>query len=231
MQKFYVTISRQLKRLESVTRSPIFTLFGETLSGASTIRAFGKSTQFISESDTLVDTNQQCSYPNFIANRWLQSRLELCGNLIVFFVTIYAVLSRDSSYETHPGFVALIITYALSITQTLNWFIRMSSEMENNVVSVERIGEYCENPLEPEWKRAENEDPKLPEDWPNKGEIEFVGYSVRYREGFNLVLNNISIRIGSEEKVYWKKTFLVNYPLIYTFRLESLEELVVANLL
>src|SRR6218665_3865469 len=108
IQKFYVATSRQLKRLESITRSPIYSHFGETLSGVFTIRAFGACEKFIHESDHRVDTNQRCYFPSFIANRWLALRLEFCGNLIVFFATAFAVFSRDS-FQKQPGFAGLII--------------------------------------------------------------------------------------------------------------------------
>ena len=65
----YVATSRQLKRIESVSRSPIFSQFGETIQGAATIRAYGKEQQFIMESQRKVDRNQVSSYPNLVANR------------------------------------------------------------------------------------------------------------------------------------------------------------------
>ena len=84
IQKIYVNTSRQLKRLESVSRSPIYSHFGETLNGASTIRAFGLQNRFILLSEGLVDKNQVCYFPTIIANRWLAVRLESIGNLITF---------------------------------------------------------------------------------------------------------------------------------------------------
>ena len=139
LQKFYVATSRQLKRLESVTRSPIYSHFGETLSGVQTIRAYGATKRFIADSNNKVDTNQRCYFPSFIANRWLALRLEFCGNLIVFFSAAFAVVSREQ-FALQPGFIGLILTYSLSVTQTLNWLVRMTSEVETNIVSVERIG-------------------------------------------------------------------------------------------
>ena len=84
IQKVYVNTSRQLKRLESVSRSPIYSHFGETLNGASTIRAYGLQKSFILHSETLVDKNQVCYFPTIIAGRWLTVRLEVLGNLITF---------------------------------------------------------------------------------------------------------------------------------------------------
>lgn len=69
VQRFYVASSRQLKRLESVSRSPIYTHFNETLLGTSVIRAFGEQERFIRESDQRVDNNQKAYYPSIVANR------------------------------------------------------------------------------------------------------------------------------------------------------------------
>ncbi|XP_017461230.1 PREDICTED: multidrug resistance-associated protein 1-like, partial [Rhagoletis zephyria] len=200
IQKFYLATSRQLKRLESITRSPIYSHFGETLSGVATIRAYGLGDSFTGQSNAHVDTNQRCYYPNFIANRWLALRLEFCGNLIIIFAAIFAVIYRES-FQERPGFVGLIITYSFTVTLNLNWMVRMTSEMETNVVSVERISEYCQLEVEREWRRPENRDPVLPVGWPREGEISFVDYSVRYREGLDLVLSDVSVDIGAGEKI------------------------------
>ena len=84
VQTIYVNTARQLKRLESVSRSPIYSHFGETLSGASTIRAFGLQNKFTLQSEALVDKNQICYFPTIMANRWLAVRLETIGNFITF---------------------------------------------------------------------------------------------------------------------------------------------------
>lgn len=141
--KFYVATSRQLKRLESVSRSPIYSHFGETLTGCTTIRAYGMQPRFITESELKVDYNQKCYYPSIVANRWLAVRLETIGNLIVLFAGLFAVLGRET---LDAGTVGLSISYALQITQTLNWLVRMTSEVETNAVAVERMKEYGETP-------------------------------------------------------------------------------------
>ena len=69
VQRVYVATSRQLKRLESVTKSPIFSHFGETLNGVATIRAFSLQEDFIKRSERLVDDNQKANYPAIVANR------------------------------------------------------------------------------------------------------------------------------------------------------------------
>ncbi|KAM8717861.1 hypothetical protein ACLKA7_004543 [Drosophila subpalustris] len=194
-QRFYVATSRQLMRLESVSRSPIYSHFGETVTGVSTIRAYTVQDRFIEESDSKVDKNQVCKYPSLIANRWLAIRLEMVGNLIILFASLFAVLGG----QTNPGLVGLSVSYALQVTQTLNWLVRMSSDIETNIVSVERIKEYGETKQEADWELEE--DKKKPKNWPEDGRVEFKDFQVRYREGLDLVLRGVSFNISGGEKV------------------------------
>ena len=84
VQRIYVASSRQLKRLESISRSPIYSHFGETINGVQTIRAYNLQGKFILESEKRVDDNQQALFPSHVANRWLAVRLETVGNIIIF---------------------------------------------------------------------------------------------------------------------------------------------------
>ncbi|KAH8413308.1 hypothetical protein KR009_009966 [Drosophila setifemur] len=194
-QRFYVATSRQLMRLESVSRSPIYSHFGETVTGASTIRAYNVGNRFIDESDAKVDKNQVCKYPSVIANRWLAIRLEMVGNLIILFASLFAVLGG----QTNPGLVGLSVSYALQVTQTLNWLVRMSSDIETNIVSVERIKEYGETKQEAPWELEA--DKNKSKNWPEEGRVEFKNFQVRYREGLDLVLRGVSFNISGGEKV------------------------------
>lgn len=180
--------------------SPIFSHFGETLSGVSTIRAFKHQERFIEESNGKVDDSQRTYLSITYTNRWLGIRMELCGNLIVLFAAIFAVLYKDT-FQDKPGFVGLIILYAFTLSDDLQWLVRESCKMETSVVSVERVGEYCQLPSEGEWERAGNQDPQLPKNWPEKGAIRFENYSLRYREGLDPVLKNISLDVKAGEKI------------------------------
>ena len=127
------------------------------------------------ESQSRVDHNMKVYWPSIVANRWLAVRLEMVGNLIIFCSALFAVMAKDS---ITPGLVGLSISYALSVTQTLNWLVRMTSEVETNVVAVERLKEYAETPSEADWT---NDGSGKLKDWPTKGKIEFVDYNTRYR--------------------------------------------------
>uniref|UniRef100_F6VW89 ABC-type glutathione-S-conjugate transporter n=1 Tax=Equus caballus TaxID=9796 RepID=F6VW89_HORSE len=194
VQIFYVATSRQLRRLDSVTRSPIYSHFSETVSGLSVIRAFEHQHRFLKHSEVGIDTNQKCVFSWITANRWLAVRLELIGNLVVFFSALLMVVYRDTLTGDTVGFV---LSNALNITQTLNWLVRMTSETETNIVAVERIDEYINVENEAPWVT----DKKPPAGWPSKGEIQFSNYEVRYRPELDLVLKGITCDIKSTEKI------------------------------
>uniref|UniRef100_A0A4W6BLT6 ATP-binding cassette, sub-family C (CFTR/MRP), member 3 n=1 Tax=Lates calcarifer TaxID=8187 RepID=A0A4W6BLT6_LATCA len=195
VQRFYVATSRQLKRLESVSRSPIYSHFSETITGASVIRAYGRHSAFVLMSDMKVDENQKSYYPGIVSNRWLGVRIEFIGNCIVLFAALFAVTGKEN---LNPGLVGLSVSYALQVTMSLNWMVRMTSDLESNIVAVERVKEYSETKPEAPW---EVEDKKPPPEWPMEGNVQFQEYSVRYREGLDLVLKNLTLSVKGGEKV------------------------------
>ncbi|XP_020316036.2 canalicular multispecific organic anion transporter 2 isoform X2 [Oncorhynchus kisutch] len=195
VQRFYVATSRQLKRLESVSRSPIYSHFSETVTGSSVIRAYCRHDAFVLMSDMKVDENQKSYYPGIVSNRWLGVRIEFIGNCIVLFAALFAVIGKD---KLNPGLVGLSVSYALLVTMSLNWMVRMTSDLESNIVAVERVKEYSETKTEAPW---EVEDKKPSPDWPSEGNVEFSDYSVRYREGLELVLKNLTVSVKGGEKI------------------------------
>ncbi|CAB1429177.1 unnamed protein product [Pleuronectes platessa] len=194
VQRLYLNSSRQLRRLDSVSRSPIYSHFGETVSGLSVIRAYGHQERFLEKNETILDLNLRSVYPWVVSNRWLAIRLEFLGNLVVFFSALLAVIYRDT---LDSSLVGLSISSALNITQSLNWLVRMNTELETNIVAVERVSEYSETENEAEWVN----DNRPPEKWPEEGKLEFDNYMVRYRPGLDLVLHGISCDIKGTEKI------------------------------
>lgn len=207
-QRTYIATSRQLKRLESSTRSPIYDHFSETVAGAASIRAYKVQENFISGSNERVDTHSGCFYASFTAARWLSVRMEFFGYSIVFLSALFAVLSRGT---LSPGVAGLAITYSLSITGVLGMFVRASTDLETNIVSIERLIEYSEVEEEaPYYTGTGSEIGNKNENlsrfsvtkvWPEKGEIVFDHYQTRYRPGLDLVVKDVSVRIRPFEKV------------------------------
>lgn len=192
-QIFYVSTSRQLKRIESTTKSPIYSHFNETIMGTSSIRAFRVSQEFILESNHRVDVNNISYYTGFVASRWLAIRLEFLGFIVVLTASLIAVLSRET---ISPGIAGLSVTYSLTVTTVLSFLVRTYSDYETNVVSVERLLEYTRTPVEPE----DEEEPSDP-NWPARGAITFEDYSTRYRPELDLVLKNFNLKIDSAARV------------------------------
>uniref|UniRef100_A0A6Q2XST6 ABC-type glutathione-S-conjugate transporter n=1 Tax=Esox lucius TaxID=8010 RepID=A0A6Q2XST6_ESOLU len=195
VQSFYVATSCQLRRLESVSRSPIYTHFNETVQGASVIRAFGEQHRFIVQANKRVDFNQTSYFPRFVATRWLAVNLEFVGNGVVLAAAILSVMGKDT---LSPGIVGLAVSHSLQVTGILSWIVRSWTDVENNIVSVERVKEYFDTPKEAAWKV---EGSSLPLAWPQTGTIEFQDYGLQYRKGLDWALRGITLKIQEREKV------------------------------
>ncbi|KAJ1887391.1 hypothetical protein LPJ66_009144, partial [Kickxella alabastrina] len=197
LKNYFLTTSRTLKRLDSTTRSPIYSSFQESLVGASTIRAYGKSERFMNENLHKIETNQRCVYPYLSLNRWLAVRLEFLSAFIIFATAMLGVISLLYG-KGDAGLVGLSVTYALQSTQQINWMLRMECDLENSMCDYVRIQEFQELVSEaPEVI----EDNRPAQSWPEKGLVEFKGYSARYREGLDLVLRDLSFRVLPKQKV------------------------------
>ncbi|KAI1426002.1 metal resistance protein YCF1 [Xylaria sp. FL1777] len=198
VQRYYLRTSRELKRLDSVSRSPMYAHFQESLGGISTIRAYRQQARFEQENEYRVDSNLRAYFPSISANRWLAVRLEFLGAVVILGAAGFAIVSVTNHSGLTSGMVGLTMSYALQITTSMNWIVRQTVEVETNIVSVERILEYARLPSEaPEIIPRH----RPPVSWPANGAVEFRNYSARYREGLDLVLKNINLNIKSHEKI------------------------------
>uniref|UniRef100_A0A7N8YRT8 ABC-type glutathione-S-conjugate transporter n=1 Tax=Mastacembelus armatus TaxID=205130 RepID=A0A7N8YRT8_9TELE len=194
-QSFYVATSCQLRRLEAVSRSPIYTHFNETVQGASVIRAFGEQSRFILQANKRVDFNQTSYFPRFVATRWLAVNLEFVGNGVVLAAAILSVMGKNT---LSPGIVGLAVSHSLQVTGILSWIVRSWTDVENNIVSVERVNEYADTAKEASWSI---EGSSLPQAWPHRGTIEFQDYGLQYRKGLELALKGITLNVQERDKV------------------------------
>jgi ABC-type multidrug transport system fused ATPase/permease subunit len=200
VQAFFIPASRELRRLESSARSPIFALFSETLDGLQTIRAFNAGQRFMARNSELLDKNQRSTFLSLSCSSWLSARTQGLGAVIVFgttlsAVTFHAVMDQGTYYA---GMAGLAITFALQTTQWLDWLIQVISALEVQMVSVERMDEYANLKTEAAYHIAGVQPLK---NWPQQGKIEFKAVDMRYREGLPLVLRGVSFTVRAGEHI------------------------------
>ncbi|CAF3149737.1 unnamed protein product [Rotaria socialis] len=199
LHRFYMRSSLQLKRLESVTRSPIYSLFSSSLEGLTSIRAFGVQHDFINMFMEKVDSNFRAYFVLIAASRWFGLQLTFMTTLLTCLTAILAVALR---HQIDPSAAALSLTYSITISTLFQWAVRQSAEAENLMTSAERIHEYGQ--LVPESHRNNRKTELLvqpPHDWPSRGIIEFKDYTFRYRPELDPVLKNLNLHIKSKEKI------------------------------
>jgi len=194
---YYKITLRGLKRLDSVSRSPIITIFSEALTGVSTIRGFGSeeltTEKFYSKMDTSISAWSLLK----AAERWLAMRLEILGMLIALISSILLIENRNT---ISPGLTGFALTFALSISSLLGQTIRSSAQFEAGLNSVERILYYSQMIDQEKPKRTPTVHPDP--DWLKKsGSIELKNVSVRYRENLPEILHNLSLKINHGEKI------------------------------
>ncbi|KAL7754223.1 hypothetical protein RI367_000204 [Sorochytrium milnesiophthora] len=198
IQRFYRASSRELKRLESLSRSPLYAQFGETLSGIPTIRAYREEARFIEINRSLIDINNRPYFGQVTAPRWLGVRLELCSTLLVTTVGLLGILGDGT---VSPALIGAALSTALQVTHTLNICVREGAEAESQMNAVERLDYYAQDI--PSEAPAELPDVQPPAEWPQRGEVTLRHLTMSYRTQDNLppVLKDINVRIPSGARV------------------------------
>lgn len=125
-------------------------------------------------------------------------RLEFLGSVIIFAAAIFAIVSVARRSGLSAGLVGLSMSYALQITQSLNWIVRQTVEVETNIVSVERVLEYSRLPSEAPEIIPEK---RPPISWPAKGGVSFNNFSTRYRSNLEPVLKGVNLAFRPHEKI------------------------------
>ncbi|KAF9276165.1 hypothetical protein BGZ68_010215 [Mortierella alpina] len=195
IQDYFVKSSGSLKRLVSVSKSPLYQHFSETLTGVSTIRVMkGLKDQFIRENEVRGDLITSRLNAFNLDNRWLQIRLEVLGGITIFTSASLAVWNAG---RLDPSIVGLALSYALNMVGMIGFLVRAYSQVQCVLVSVERVDEYSEKPTEAPTVTGV----RLPPNWPDQGRVVFKNYSARYREGLDLVVKNVSFTVQPTEKV------------------------------
>uniref|UniRef100_A0ABM5ETW9 ATP-binding cassette sub-family C member 12-like isoform X1 n=1 Tax=Pogona vitticeps TaxID=103695 RepID=A0ABM5ETW9_9SAUR len=194
-QVFQHTI-RELKRVDNLSRSPWISLITSSIQGLSTIHAYNKQEDYMNRFKMLNDRNSSHFALFNYALRWFGVRTDILMIIMTLIVSLFVVLSPSSISAAEKG---LALTYTIQLSGLLQVCVRTGTETEAKFISVEQITEYITKCV-PE---AKEEDAlvKPPADWPEKGEITFQQYRMKYRENTPEVLHDINLNIHGKEKV------------------------------
>ncbi|XP_040265863.1 ATP-binding cassette sub-family C member 8 isoform X2 [Bufo bufo] len=195
IQKHFRVAARDLQQLEDSTQLPLLAHFSETVEGLTTIRAFRYEARFRQKLLELTDSNNIASLFLTAANRWLEVRMEYIGACVVL---VAAVASITNSLLP-SGQVGLGLTYALMVSNYLNWMVRNLSDMEIQLGAVKRINSLLKT--EPENYMGLLSASQIPQNWPDRGEIQIQNLSVRYDSSLKPVLKHVNAHITPGQKI------------------------------
>ncbi|KAI9209496.1 uncharacterized protein BJ171DRAFT_454466 [Polychytrium aggregatum] len=191
---YFLRTSRQLKRLHSSSRSPIYSSFSECLTGAVTIRAFGHEDRFMQEHMARIDQMHRAERMLWTSNRWFAMRLGMITGLVVLFAGASIIWSRDL---IGAGLAGLSLSWASTIADNLSYLVGSHTQMELSMNSVERVHEY----LSIEQESAAASTSPLPSNWPARGHIRFQDVKVKYSPELPLALRGITVDFGEKSRI------------------------------
>ena len=199
--KSYIANARVLRRLEGVTRSPIYALFGIIYCGLASIRAFDKRPMMLEQAMKMVDVNSRMAIMIEAISRWLAFTLDGIASILTCFTALTCVyIAQHHSNTISVASVGLSLSYLISLATDLQWAVRCAAEAENYMTSTERIDEYKKIPREEKLDQTKSSDLQLA-DWPKYGNIEIKNLYAKYGEHFDFVLKNICLSIKHNEKI------------------------------
>lgn len=194
LRRYFLRTSRNVKRLESTTRSPVFSHLSSSLQGLWTIRAFGEEERFQKVFDAHQDLHSEAWFLFLTTSRWFAVRLDGICSIFVTITTFGCLLLRD---KLDAGAVGLALSYSVTLMGMFQWGVRQSAEVENMMTSVERVVEYTKLESEAPWETQK----RPPPDWPSKGLVTFDQVNFFYSADGPQVLHNLKAMFRPQEKV------------------------------
>eukprot|EP00731_Ephydatia_muelleri_P007353 Em0003g1601a len=197
LRLYYMKTSREIKRLEAIACSPIYSKLSESLLGLSTIRSFGREKMVQGHFQECLNQHSKISYLYFVVLRWFSMRIDFLTTLLLATVA-FSCIPLASTLD--PGLVGLSLMYTTSLCTSFQYAMLLSTELENTMVSAERLLQYTQ--LETETSLDSHSDKNSPPPgWPQRGAIVFDKASFRYSVDTPVVLKPLSFTIQPGEKV------------------------------
>lgn len=198
LQKDYRRPAREVKRFDSVARSPRYAHFKESLQGLVVIRGYNKGSWFIQNFYEKLANSQRMFYSHYIINRWFSTRIPMIGGVISIATTI--AVSLSAYYKVmDAGTAGLVTLYSLSFWGFLNWGVRVFADIESRMTSIERLKFFSNLPSEVSVQRAHQT--AIAASWPAEGRLEVKNLKVRYADHLPLVLKGITFNVEAGSRV------------------------------
>lgn len=195
---YYQSTAREVKRIEAIKRSLVFSTFDESLNGMETIKLYSSSQRFIDKNTDLVNTMNEAYFYTISVQRWLAVALHGCSATVNILITM---LSVGRAYPISAASSGLLISYTVQLSMQLISFSKSLGQTEQYMSSVERVCEYVTDLPQEAAYINEAEDSKIPENWPSGGKIQFNNVSLKYRPELPFVLKNMTLDIKPGEKI------------------------------
>uniref|UniRef100_A0AAQ5Z2J9 ATP-binding cassette, sub-family C (CFTR/MRP), member 9 n=1 Tax=Amphiprion ocellaris TaxID=80972 RepID=A0AAQ5Z2J9_AMPOC len=198
IQKYFRVASKDLQDLDDSTQLPLLCHFSETAEGLTTIRAFRQEARFKQRMLELTDTNNTAYLFLSAANRWLEVRTDYLGAVIVLTAAATSIWSLRYGLQA-GGLVGLGLTYALTVTNYLNWVVRNLADLEVQMAAVKKVNSFLGT--ESENYEGSMDSSQVPENWPHNGEIKIQDLCVRYDPMLKPVLKHVNAYVEPGQKV------------------------------
>lgn len=198
IQKYFRVASKDLQDLDDSTQLPLLCHFSETAEGLTTIRAFRQEARFKQRMLELTDTNNTAYLFLSAANRWLEVRTDYLGAVIVLAAAGASIWSSRYGLQA-GGLVGLGLTYALTVTNYLNWVVRNLADLEVQMAAVKKVNSFLGT--ESENYEGSMDSSQVPENWPHNGEIKIQDLCVRYDPMLKPVLKHVNAYVEPGQKV------------------------------
>jgi ABC-type multidrug transport system fused ATPase/permease subunit len=193
LRSYYLISSREIKRLDGMSRSPILGILTESLDGLPTVRAFQRQTDFAKTHRTLVDENSKAYFMFIACSRWLGFRLDAIVVAMLLISSFGAVIAKENGSPVDPKLLAVGMLYVIQLSGLFQWCVRQSCEVENLMTSVERVLGFTNLPAEPALHGPT--DMTARPDWPEHGEVVATDLQCSYRSDLEPVIKGISFRL------------------------------------
>eukprot|EP00095_Tigriopus_kingsejongensis_P009125 snap_masked-scaffold595_size129005-processed-gene-0.7 protein:Tk09125 transcript:snap_masked-scaffold595_size129005-processed-gene-0.7-mRNA-1 annotation:"cystic fibrosis transmembrane conductance regulator" len=198
LQHYYRHTSRELQRLDSISRAPVLSHFSDTLGGLKTIRAFREQNRFINQLCEKIDTNTTSFLILQSGCRWLGVALDFTGAVMVFVsIIINLLVSYQYPGERSSASIGLSMNYSLLVPIYLAWVIKFLADIENYMNAVERVLEYTDLCAEEDFQSGQN----LADDLSNEGSIRFDNVSLTHSLDLRAITHSLSLEVPTRQKI------------------------------